>query len=187
MGNWLFIDDFEKELFSPSGGSMEELFTAAFLDLAGREQMPRDAFAKFITLLSDQRVQRLENSSYIVNLFLLLFDRLTPAQRERLRILLADTYGKFADFNSRFIMTEIIGMHYADAWALETLTRFSRGRAPTDRELVPYGLRLMCSHASDAKIRAKSKFALEQLLRHSDAALRQEACAEYAKVEAAEE
>ncbi len=120
------VDEFAEYCFEEQAPSEKELSQAVFDFIVGR--------------MRDESFQLMDGSWFLLRLVQTDFGRLTNGQKAALLVCFRETYAKFRDFMSCFLISEILGKYYSDANAVELLEDLSRVGADAPRALVPMGL-----------------------------------------------
>jgi len=104
------------------------------------EKMSDEVVLFFVEQLASERLHQLPFSSLFVYLLEQNWGQIIPSQRELLLSVLEKSYASFVDFVSQLVISELLGDYYADATALDILTRLAGCTSETGRAMVCVGV-----------------------------------------------
>ncbi len=140
----------------------EEFCEALDYNLTFCNNFPEEIFQMILSLLKRREILELEESHCLfVSVLEINWELLSEEQKERLLLALKDSYERFEDWMSWFVISEIIGEFYQDRWAFETLCSLKTLSKEGPRAFVPHGLEHIVQNESDEEL---SREALAELL-----------------------
>jgi len=140
----------------------EEFCDALDDNLTFCKNFPEEIFQMILSLLKRREILELEESHCLfINVLLINRELLSEEQKERLLPALKDSYERFEDWMSWFVISEIIGEFYQDRRAFETLCSLKTLSKECPRAFVPHGLEHIVQNESDEEL---SREALAELL-----------------------
>ncbi len=126
------------------------------------DNFPEEIFQMILSLLKRREILELEESRCLfVQVLMYNWEFLSEEQKERLLPALKDSYEKFEDWMSWFVIYEIIGEYYQDRRAFETLCSMKTLEKEGPRAFVSHGLEHIVQNESDEEL---SQEALAELL-----------------------
>lgn len=87
------------------------------------EEFSEAVFESIIALIKQEEFRGLKETHWLLMLFEYDWGRLTGSQRDRLLFTLKAAYGKYADWMSDFVTSELLGEYYCNKAAFFALTR----------------------------------------------------------------
>jgi hypothetical protein len=125
------------------------------------DHFPPSSFDLILTLMLQQTFLEMEGSHGLLLLFEYTWAFLSDDQKDRLLPVLESTYGRFTDWLSWFVITELLGKYFGDDRALMVLHRLRALESEVPRSLVPQGLQHIVKSSSDKDL---ARRAYEELL-----------------------
>lgn len=115
-----------------------------------------DLFLLILDLLRREAFLEMKGSSHLLLLFEYDWSTLNEDQRSRLLEALRNSYDRFRDSLSQFVITELLGDYYCDNAAFEVLTDLERTDVEVARALIPHGYEHLVKGASDDSLRKQA-------------------------------
>jgi hypothetical protein len=109
-----------------------------------------------LELLNQDAFLRMSGSNCLLHMLELEWALLSDEQKETLLPSLEAAYGRFRDWLSSFIITEILGECYANKKALDCLCRLESQKDLQHRALLPHAFEHLVKDSSDDDVKAKA-------------------------------
>lgn len=120
--------------------SVEEFAEFCFKEYSpDLDPFPEEVFGLILECMSDNTFLGMSGSYQLLMLFEYDWARLSESQRDRLLEALRESYEKYRDWMSQFVISEILGEYYCDERALHVLIDLQQTSNETARALVPHG------------------------------------------------
>lgn len=119
-----------------------------------------EIFRAILNLISKKYFLELEESRYILYVFINNFDALSEIQKNELFVILENYYSKLKDWMSWLIVSEIFGKCFQNKQALYTLCKFKKIEDEHSRSFIAHGL----EHLAQSQNHELMKLALDELL-----------------------
>jgi hypothetical protein len=106
------------------------------------DDFPEQSFEFVLSMMQQRAFLEMEGSHHLLYIFehAWAWDSLSESQRDRLMPALEAIYAEVTDWMSWFVISSLLGDHYMNEQALETLCRLKEVKAEGPRSLVPHGL-----------------------------------------------
>ena len=136
---------------------------------------PEGVFEQITQLLSTTCFLQATGSHNVLRLLQYDWDILSDDQKQKLLSLFEESYFKFKDTLSCFLIAEILGLRYCNAESLDLLNKLSMGALEDVRVFIPMGFFNIASNSSNAQLRIESYRALARMRNDISAIVRAEA------------
>jgi hypothetical protein len=127
---------------------------------SGQDTFSDRIFDLILQLLEQEEYLQMQGSSYLVHMLELEWDMLSQEQKDTLLPGLETAYGRFRDWLSSFLITEILGECYANQKALDCVCRLESQKDLQHRALLPHAFEHLVRDSKDQDVKKK---ALERL------------------------
>jgi hypothetical protein len=124
------------------------------------EAFPELLFDLIIRLMTEQHFLKMDASHKLLMLFEYDWGRLSEDQRARLLDSIKESYDKFEDWMSCFVISELLGQHYCNEAAFEVLRELQKTSNETARSLVPHGFEHIVKEAENFALRKRAMSSL---------------------------
>ena len=136
---------------------------------------PTGFFAGLTQLLEDSNFLGLAKSWKLLYFINNNWELLSHEDRQRLKRLMIDNFDKHEDWMGAFLISEILGEHFADESTLAALAQLAKTARLPAKALVPHGIEHLAKSVSDESLRMKAIRQLRELKEDASEAVREEA------------
>jgi hypothetical protein len=161
------------------------LFDSYCFEEKHEELFPILLFEKIISLMTDINFQQLNDTSDIIFIFEREWGKLNVEQKTILLKAIENTYGKFADSLTHFILAELLGRFFASNESEAVLHALSAISNDEARAFIAMGYRKLFSHKKENPDRNKMLNKLRVMLKDKSESVRTEAQTSINKIETA--
>lgn len=144
--------------------------------------LPETIFDAVVQLLSTKEFLEMEGSHELLLLFEYEWARLTDVPKQLLLEALRTSYGRFADWMSQFVISELLGEYYCDENSFRVLCELETNSSESARALVPHGFEHIARQAKDASLREAALAELQAMSKDPSPEVQNEAREALAKV-----
>lgn len=120
------------------------------------DSFPDSVFDFILKLLNEEIFLTLDGSSKLLLVLETDWPRLSEKQRLNLLSAIGSSYGKFKDWMSSFILSELLGQYYCNEDAFHLLSRLRKTTDTTARSLVAHGFEHIAREAEDKNLRKRA-------------------------------
>jgi hypothetical protein len=124
--------------------------------VAEGETFPEDVFAAILNLFEQPTFLEMNGSYHLLLLFEYDWSTLNQEQKTRLLEALRKAYGKFRDWMSPFVITELLGQHYCDSSAFKVLMELENSSNEVARSLVPHAYEHVVKEGGEQQLREQA-------------------------------
>lgn len=151
-----------------------DVATFCFKEPAGQE-FDQQSFELILTLMLQPQFLNLDGAYHLLLWFEYDWGALTQRQKQRLRERIEESYSRYRDWMSCFVLSSILGECYCDPASFAILARVALSAEELPRALVPTGFELLARNTSDRALEEKSIGQLTKLLTDPSPKVRSEA------------
>jgi hypothetical protein len=119
-------------------------------------EFPDSVFDFILKLLDREIFLTIDGSSKLLLILETDWPRLSEEQRLSLLNAIGRSYGKFKDWMSSFILSELLGQYYCNQEAFHLLTKLRKTTDTTARSLVAHGFEHIAKQAEDKSLRKRA-------------------------------
>jgi hypothetical protein len=118
------------------------------------DHFPEQSFDFVLSMMRQRPFLEMEGSHHLIYIFeqAWAWDSLSENQRDRLMPALEAIYAEATDWMSWFVISSLLGDHFMNKQALETLRRLKSVEAQGPRSLVPHGFEHLVTSSGNAEL-----------------------------------
>lgn len=136
-----------------------------FKELDQARPFPEIVFDTAVQLMSARELLEMEGSHELLLLFEYDWAHLTEVQKQRLLEAMRGSFGRFADWMSQFVISELLGEYYCNADSFRVLCELKANSSESARTFVPHGFEHIARQAKDASLRNAALAQLQSMLK----------------------
>lgn len=125
-------------------------------ELTDLDTFPEGALTALLQITRRPEFLRLKGSYHLLMLFEFDWGRLLDGQKARLLDALTETYDKYSDWMSCFVISELLGEYFCNEASFRALTRLQKTPNVTARALIPHGYEHIARQAPAAELRREA-------------------------------
>ena len=146
------------------GSRLQDLAFQLEFSIVTENQYPDDVFSDVLAILSTPAAHRLDGAWHLFFQLQQCWDLLSVSQRDALLAQIRSNYEQYTDFMACFVISELLGEHYANRDALEVVRLLAHGSSTMPRSLVPHALEELHRHATDQQVADEALTLLQSLV-----------------------
>jgi hypothetical protein len=183
-----YINQLDLAIANKNLGSLKKslnLFDSYCFKEKHEEVFPILLFDKVISLMSDINFQQLSDTSDVIFIFEREWGKLNEVQKITLLEAIKDSYGKFTDDLTHFIMAEILGEYYLNHESEAVLDILSQTPNDNARAFIAMGYGKLVTYKKENLDKSKLLNKLRVMLKDKSESVRTEAQISINKIETA--
>lgn len=140
------------------------------------DHFPEQSFGFVLSMTRERTFLEMQGSHHLLYLFdsTAAWDSLSESQRDHLLPVLETVYSEVNDWMSWFVISSLLGEHYMNEQALETLQRLKGIEAESPRSLVPHGLEHLVTSSGNPDLARRAYQELTQMVNDPSEQVRNE-------------
>lgn len=152
-----------------------ECSTFSFREASEDGPFPENLFEGIVQLIEQDQFLSMSGSYQLLMLFESEWSRLEERQKVNLLEVFGATYGRYADWMSCFVITELLGEYYCDERAFKLLCELEITSNETARALVPHGFEHIAKAAEKQSLQIQALARLRAMINDPSERVRNEA------------